>query len=210
MGKLFKEFFLTRIIFLLQWFIFLTCSKEYKGKKVDEKPCVILFWHGRLALMPFAFRHFRFKNKRAYVMISLHKDGEKIARIISFYGLHSIRGSTFKGARTVLKSAFKVLDQNDDIVITPDGPRGPFHSISDGAILIAQKKNVKIRILNYETNRFWKFSSWDQMILPKPFSKIIYRLSDPLDISDLSKNQAKIFLKKEFEKIYNMDSFKVY
>ena len=136
-------------------------------------------------------------------MISHHNDGELIARLIHLYGLNVIRGSTFRGASTALRSAFKVLEQKDDIVITPDGPRGPRHSISDGAILIAQKKNVKIRIANYEASRFWEFKSWDKMILPKPFSRLIYSLSEPFDVSNLEKDEAKVLIKKEFEKFAN-------
>lgn len=183
MGKSFKIHCLTYIIFILQWLIFLSCKKHYKGEKVDRKASVILFWHGKLALMPFAFRHYRQKNKKAYVMISHHKDGEQIAKIIKLFGLDTVRGSTSRGASSALRAAFKVLEQNDDIVITPDGPRGPYHSISDGSIILAQKKELKIRILNYEANRFWEFKSWDKMILPKPFSKITYSLSEPLDLS---------------------------
>jgi len=207
MEKSFKIIFLARIIFFLQWLIFLTCFKTYKGEKINEKPCVILFWHGRLALMPFAFRHFKFFKKQAFVIISHHKDGELIAKVIQLFGLNTIRGSTFKGASAVLRSAFKVLDQKNDVVITPDGPRGPYHSISDGAILLAQKKNVKIRIVNYEASSFWQFKSWDRMILPKPFSKITYSLSEDLDISNLNKEQAKQFLAQKFEKI-RQDDFK--
>lgn len=208
MEKSFKIAFLTRLAFILQWLIFLSCFKSYRGEKLDEKPYVILFWHGKLALMPFAFRYFKFKNKKAYVMISHHKDGERIAKIIEFYGLKKIRGSTSKGSINALRFAFKVLDEKDDIVITPDGPRGPYHSISDGSVLLAKKKNVKIRLLNYEASRFWEFKSWDKMILPKPFSRIIYSLSEPLDVSNLDKEEAKKLIFDEFEKIYKMDSFK--
>ena len=148
MGKSFKIIVLTHLIFILQWLIFLSCKKYYKGKKIDLKPNIILFWHGKLALMPFAFRYYKQKNKKAYVMISHHKDGEIIAKIIKLFGLNTVRGSTSKGASNALRSAFKVLNQNDDIVITPDGPRGPYHSISDGPVILAQKKNLKIRILN--------------------------------------------------------------
>ncbi|TKX31625.1 lysophospholipid acyltransferase family protein [Campylobacter aviculae] len=208
MGNSFKITFIAYLVFILQWIIFLTCKKIYKGNKVDKKPCVILFWHGRLALMPFAFRYFRQKDKKAYVMISHHRDGEQIAKIIKLFGLDTVRGSTSKGASGALRSAFKVLDKNDDIVITPDGPRGPYHSISDGAVLLAQKKNVKIRLLNYEAKRFWKFKSWDKMILPKPFTSLVYSLSDPLDISNLNKEQAKQFLLNCFNNIEKMDNFK--
>ncbi|MBM0637502.1 lysophospholipid acyltransferase family protein [Campylobacter sp. VicNov18] len=207
MGKSFKIYCLTYIIFILQWLIFLTCKKHYKGEKIDLKPNVILFWHGKLALMPFAFKHYRQKNKKAYVMISYHQDGEQIAKIIKLFGLNTVRGSTSRGGSNALRSAFKVLDQNDDIVITPDGPRGPYHSVSDGSITLAQKKGLKIRILNYEASRFWEFRSWDKMILPKPFSKITYSLSKPLDISKLDKEKAKEFLIEQFDKISLADQF---
>lgn len=208
MGNSFKTTLITYLVFILQWLIFLSCKKIYKGNKIDKAPHVILFWHGRLALMPFAFRYFRQKNKKAYVMISHHRDGEMIARIIKLFHLNIIRGSTSKGASIALRSAFKVLDEKDDIVITPDGPRGPYRSIADGAILLAQKKNVKIRLLNYEAKRFWKFKSWDKMILPKPFTTLIYRLSEPLDISNLDKDEAKKKLLACFKHIEELDSFK--
>lgn len=208
MGKSFKIYCITYIVFILQWLIFLSCKKKYKGGKIDHKPYVILFWHGKLALMPFAFKHYRQKDKKAYVMISYHKDGEQIAKIIKLFSLNAVRGSTSKGASTALRAAFKVLEQNDDIILTPDGPKGPYHSISDSSIVLAQKKGLKIRILNYEASRFWEFKSWDKMILPKPFSKITYSLSEPLDILSLDKEKAKEFLMEQFDKISLADQFK--
>lgn len=207
MGKRFKIAFLARLIFCLQWLLFLTCKKIYLGQRVEHKPFVILFWHGRLALMPFAFKHFKHKDKKAYVMISRHKDGELIARNIKFFGINSIRGSSSKGSASVLKQAFKVIDQNDDILITPDGPRGPFRSIADGAVLIAQKKNVPVLLLNYEASAFWQFSSWDKMILPKPFSTLRYRISEPLELANLSLEAAKQKIQEKFAMISQMDSF---
>lgn len=208
MGKSFKIYCITYIVFILQWLIFLSCKKKYKGGKIDHKPYVILFWHGKLALMPFAFKHYRQKDKKAYVIISYHKDGEQIAKIIKLFSLNTVRGSTSKGASSALRAAFKVLEQNDDIILTPDGPKGPYHSISDGSIVLAQKKGLKIRILNYEASRFWEFKSWDKMILPKPFSKITYSLSEPLDILSLDKEKAKEFLMEQFDKISLADQFK--
>ncbi|MCR6570422.1 lysophospholipid acyltransferase family protein [Campylobacter insulaenigrae] len=192
-------------IFLLQWLIFLTCKKVYLGKNLSKNPCVILFWHGRLALMPFAYLKMGIKGKKAYVMISHHKDGEIIARNISFFGLNTLRGSTSKGALTVLKKSFRILDQGDDIIITPDGPRGPFHSISDGSVMIALKKRVSLFLLNYEASSYWEFKSWDKMILPKPFSKITYRLSEEIKIENLNLEEAKVLIKEKFDIISQID-----
>lgn len=71
-----------------------------------------------------------------------------------------------------------------------------------------KKKELKIRILNYEANRFWEFKSWDKMIMPKPFSRITYSLSEPLDILSLDKEKAKEFLMEQFDKISLADQFK--
>ncbi|NDJ26523.1 GTP-binding protein [Campylobacter sp. MIT 12-8780] len=207
MGKQFKIAFLARVLFCLQWLLFLTCKKSYIGQRLEYKPFVILFWHGRLALMPFAFRYFEHKQKKAFVVISQHKDGELITQNIELFGINTIRGSSSKGGANVLRKAFKVLEQNDDVVITPDGPRGPFRSISDGSVLIAQKKNLPIVLLNYEASRYWEFKSWDKMILPKPFSRIRYRISDPIDIKNLELNEAKQIISEKFAIITKEDSF---
>ncbi|TEY02709.1 lysophospholipid acyltransferase family protein [Campylobacter sp. US33a] len=208
MGKSFKYSFLAFGIYILQWLIFLTCKKEYLGQKLDDTPFVILFWHGRLALMPFAFRYFEKKGKKAYVMISHHKDGDLIAKNIEFFKINTIRGSSSKGAISALREAFKVLDKKDDVVITPDGPRGPYHGIADGCIALAQKCKVKILLLNYEASAYWEFKSWDRMILPKPFSKIVYRISEPIEVENLDIDEAKKRIQINFDMMYQMDGFK--
>lgn len=207
MAKWFKFSFLPFLIFLLQWLLYLSCRKEFKGTLDEDKACVLLFWHSRLALMAFIFRHFCPRDKRAFVMISRHKDGEFIARNIKFFGINAIRGSSSKGANKALKEAFKVLENNDYVVITPDGPRGPKEKIKDGAILIAQKMKTKIRIINYEASSFWRFKSWDELILPKPFSRLVYSLSEAFDVRNLEKEAAKAFLQEKFAKIAKDDSF---
>lgn len=205
MAKSFKIDCIAFGIFLLQWLIFLTCKKVYLGEALPKKSCVILFWHGRLALMPFVYKKMGIKEKKAYVMISHHKDGEIIARNIAFFGLNTLRGSTSKGALALLRQSFKILDQGDDIIITPDGPRGPFHSISDGSVMIALKKQTPLYLLNYEASSFWEFKSWDKMILPKPFSKITYRLSEEIKIQNLNLEEAKVLIKEKFDIISQMD-----
>ena len=151
----------------------------------------MLFWHGRLALMSFAYVHW-WKNgqnpqRRAKVMIS-------------FFGIGAIRGSSSKGAVKALAQSFRELKSGTDVIITPDGPRGPYHSVADGAVVIAQKQNAQIQILNYEASKFWQLKSWDKMIIPKPFSEISYTLSPPFSVTDMALEDARELIKKEMEK----------
>lgn len=183
------------LIFILIWCIFLTCRVKFTPTKLPEKPCVAVFWHGRLAMMSFAYRRWWLRDfgskRRAKVIISDHKDGEIITRVISHFGIGAIRGSSFKGGARALMGAIKEIKNGTDVIITPDGPRGPLHSVADGAVILAQRLNLDIYALNYEASSFWKFRSWDEMVLPKPFSRINYSLSTPLNLTGLDLDAGK-------------------
>lgn len=183
------------LIFILIWCIFLTCRVKFTPTKLPEKPCVVVFWHGRLAMMSFAYRRWWLRDfgskRRAKVIISDHKDGEIITRVISHFGIGAIRGSSFKGGARALMGAIKEIKSGTDVIITPDGPRGPLHSVADGAVILAQRLSLDIYALNYEASSFWKFRSWDEMVLPKPFSRINYSLSAPLNLEGLGLEAGK-------------------
>lgn len=187
------------IILLLIWLIYLTCKKNFTPTSLPKKPCIVVFWHGRLAMMSFAYKHWWKKKfggqKSGKVIISDHKDGEIITSVISHFGIKAIRGSSSKGGARALISAFKEIKNGVDVIITPDGPRGPKHSVADGAVVIAQKQNLDIYALNYEASKFWQFKSWDGMILPKPFSTINYSLSKPFSVANLELDEAKELIK---------------
>ena len=120
--------------------------------------------------------------------------------MISFFGIGAIRGSSSKGAVKALAQSFRELKSGVDVIITPDGPRGPYHSVADGAVVIAQKQNAPIQILNYEASKFWQLKSWDKMIIPKPFSEISYTLSPPFSVTGMELEAAREQIKKEMEK----------
>lgn len=195
--------FTTYAIFAIIWVIFLTCKKNFSNTNLTNKPCVVLFWHGRIALMSFAYRHWWRKawqdKRQGKVIISDHKDGEIIARVIKFFKIGTIRGSSSKSGAKALIYALREIKNGCDVIITPDGPRGPFHSVADGAVAIAQMQNTTIQVLNYEADKFWQFRSWDKMILPKPFSTINFTLSEPFSVSGLELEDAKKLIKDKME-----------
>lgn len=186
------------LISVLLWLIFLTCKKQWLGNIRPKIPGVVLFWHEYLAFMPFTYK--KYWQKRIFVIISDHKDGEIIARVTKRFGIDALRGSSSKNAVRVFVGALRELKNGNDIIITPDGPRGPRHSISDGSVTIAQKAGVDIAVLSYNATKFWRFKSWDKMILPKPFSRVTYTLSEPFSIKGLSINEAKELINSKMPK----------
>ena len=180
----------------LMWLLYLTNRKRWHFKsEIPDHPFVVLFWHGELMMAPFIFRKAAPKT-RVNVMISEHFDGEIIAKIIGAFGLATIRGSSRKSAAKVLITALKKVKEGESIGITPDGPKGPRHSVSDGAVVIAQKSNIPIVILNCRPSRYWQAKSWDRFVIPKPFGTIEYYASEPIDISDLEKEAARKLIRE--------------
>lgn len=199
--------FLARnLIFLFIKFLKLTCDIKFKGE-IPNFPCVVVFWHSRLALMILSYEHY-YKNykKTIKVMISSHKDGKIISDVIAKFGVGTIVGSTFRGKISALKNSIDLINGGDDLGITPDGPRGPVNSISDGAILIAKNTNTKICVVNYEASAFWQLNSWDKMIIPKPFSKVNFSVSPPIEVSNIDIIDAKELIKDALMKAKVDDS----
>ncbi|MBE6430444.1 MULTISPECIES: lysophospholipid acyltransferase family protein [Campylobacter] len=198
-GKLANKIIENLLVFLIK-LIYLTCKKEFIGNQPKSKPVVALFWHEKLAFMPFIFSSC-WQGREANVMISDHKDGQMISDIIKHFGIGSIRGSSSKGALKVFLSAIKSINNGVDVVITPDGPRGPRRSISDGSVTIAQKTGVNVVVLSYKASKFWQFNSWDKMILPKPFSKLTYYISSEFSLEGLNIQEAKNLIVKKFDEV---------
>jgi len=197
------------IIYALVWLIFLTCKKTYSDTKLSKKGCVVVFWHGRLAFMSFAYLKFWTRDfggkKRGKVIISDHKDGELIAKIIKFFGIDTIRGSSSKGGAKALAQALREIKSGTDVIITPDGPRGPRHIVADGAAIVAQKTQSEIYALNYEASKFWRLKSWDKMIIPKPFCNVKFSLSRPFSVAGLNISEAKEKIQNELWSASELD-----
>ena len=184
------------ILYLIVKFIYATNKKVYHHPKDDKEPFILCMWHGDLLSQIFNYGHFR----KAWVikaLISENRDGEMIAKIAKLFNCGSIRGSSSKGAAKVLINTIKELKSGIDVAITPDGPRGPRYSIADGIVAISQKSGKNIRCFNAIPSRYWQFKSWDKFVLPKPFGKIDFYISEPFSVQNLSLDVAKELIKSK-------------
>lgn len=169
-------------------------------EKINKnQPFVIAFWHGELLLQPLICNRFLQSHQNASVLISQHFDGDLISRTIRFFGIDSLRGSSSKGGIRVLLNAVKKIESQEYIVITPDGPRGPYHSVADGIVFLAQKSKTPIVISRVIYQSAWEFKSWDRFKIPKPFSKVHCIIKEPLNIESLKLDEAKILIKTKME-----------
>lgn len=176
---------------LLIRFIYLTNRKRFHlPAVVPDEPVVFAFWHGDLLMQPYLYYRFR-KSPHANVLISDHFDGKIIAKIMRYFRLGTIHGSTTRNAAKVLIAAMRSLKEGYDIGITPDGPKGPRHEVADGIVVMAQKTGAKVIVYSCVPSRFWQLKSWDRFTIPKPFGTLSFYASEPIDLSGLETEAAR-------------------
>lgn len=197
MKNYFKFSVLPYILYLLIKLIYLTNRKTFHHPKLNENEAFIFVaWHGDLVSQPINYFNKR-PNGKVKTMISQSKDGEIIAKVYSLFGIGAIRGSSSKGAAKALISTIREIKSGYDVAISPDGPRGPRFSVASGVVAIAQKSGARIIVLSSKPEKYWQFNSWDKFILPKPFGKVNFYMSEPYDIVNLEFEEARDFIKNK-------------
>jgi lysophospholipid acyltransferase (LPLAT)-like uncharacterized protein len=149
----------------------------YAAERAAGRAVVLVLWHGEM--LPLLYYH---RNREIAVLVSEHGDGEIIARILRDFGFRLIRGSTSRGAARALIAVDRELREGFDVGITPDGPRGPRHSVAPGALLAAHRAGAKLMPLAARASAFWQLGSWDRFIIPKPFARITVAYGDPTPV----------------------------
>ena len=184
------------LVYLLMRIIWFTSTKKFHFiSPVGDEQHVCVCWHGELLMSPQAYRKIHKKHK-ASAIISSHFDGSLISSTLNLLGIRSLRGSSSKGAKQVLLQAFKSIKSGEEVLITPDGPRGPRHHMSDGAIGIALKSKLPIFVMSYKAKNYWQLNSWDKFVIPKPFTKVDFYLQS-ICLEGMELNEAKEYLSRK-------------
>lgn len=136
---------------------------------------IIPFWHDQLFLLVFGY-----PGKHAKLLISSSKDGELLARTMKYFDQDTVRGSSSRGGRAAFKEMLNLCKEKADIVLTPDGPRGPRHELKDGVIQLARMSGRPVMPMAFVCSRGHRFKSWDRFLFPFPFSSGVYSFGAPI------------------------------
>ena len=109
---------------------------------------IIAFWHGRQVMMPLAYR-----GDRASILISQHRDGELIARVMRSFGVGAIRGSSTRGGVSAIRQLIREGQKGGDLVVTPDGPKGPACRVQQGVLYVAKITGFPIVPLTFASSK---------------------------------------------------------
>jgi lysophospholipid acyltransferase (LPLAT)-like uncharacterized protein len=109
---------------------------------------ILAFWHAQQLMVPTGYR-----GPGANVLISQHQDGEIIARIISRFGHQAVRGSSTRGGALALRELIRLGRSGADLVVTPDGPKGPRQVAKLGVVQLAKATGLPIVPLAFSCSK---------------------------------------------------------
>ena len=172
-----------------------TIRWRHEGREVAEAiwnaggPVLVCFWHSRIPLSPACWPLGWAQEPRA--VISLSPDGEFIAKAMERIGFPAIRGSSRKesdptndkrGAGAT-RDILRWLKAGNGVAITPDGPRGPMEDMKEGPPLLARLSKAPVLLVGLASKPCLRLGSWDQAMIPLPFTKGLIVWEGPLGAS---------------------------
>lgn len=137
---------------------------------------IFAFWHEYILFLPFVAP----RSRKIDILISTHRDGLLASRVIRYFGLGTVGGSSHRQPRKAFLEMLSRLRSGVDIGITPDGPKGPRRELKDGVVELAYLGGKGVVCLCMKASRCWRVGSWDRMAIPKPFSKVEFRMFAPV------------------------------
>ena len=171
-------------------------------------PVIFCIWHNRLATcIKVLDVHRRPHNSGAGMaaLVSASKDGAFLARILEWFRVQPVRGSTSRRGAQAMLELTTWAERGHDLTITPDGPRGPCYQIQDGITSLAQLTGLPIVPVTMNLN--WKISvkSWDRFQIPLPFARcevcVGKAVRVPQNASDAEREELRRQLETELRAI---------
>jgi lysophospholipid acyltransferase (LPLAT)-like uncharacterized protein len=148
---------------------------------VRNRPVIFAIWHNRLLMLPRVFDPC-FPTRQSYGLISASGDGDLIALFIERSGYGTIRGSSSRKGVIALRQLVETLAAGGNVLVTPDGPRGPVYQASHGIVFLAQKSGAPVIPIHMEYSSSWRLKSWDRFVVPRPFATLRAIFGAPIQV----------------------------
>lgn len=166
----------------------------------NDKKKVYAVWHGQL--LPLVLFY---KSMQTVTIVSKSKDGDIADFFLKKLGYITVRGSSSKGGSEALMNAAALMEEGRNTAVTVDGPKGPKFSVKPGVLYLAKKSGSDIIPVVCNIKRYKRFNSWDNFILPAPFSKINIYFGNSLQVGEsLDKETIKSEIKILREKMLGL------
>ena len=190
-----RKFIIFLSLIYLHLIKFTIIWRKELGKDIGRKNFIWIFWHNRIFL--FILFYLRFLRKEKFIaLISPSRDGEMLSILSRKIGILPVRGSTGHFSPRTGKDILKYLREGYNLIVIPDGPRGPKYKIKDGLLRMSIITETPVLPLNLQISNYFSFHSWDRFMFPLPFCMGKAVISQPIFIEERNLKKEK----KELEK----------
>lgn len=142
---------------------------------------LVAFWHDGIPLAPLLVTRLRWPGTVA-VMLSWHRDAEIAAQAMRHIGIRAVRGSATRGWLGAVRGLLAASGRGDEIVMVPDGPRGPRRRAKEGAVQLARATGLPLIAVGAAARPVRRLGSWDRMQVPLPFARVGLVMSAPVEL----------------------------
>jgi len=171
-----------KIAYYFSRFVNMTMKIEIiKDEKfIEDKNYAYAFWHDKIFL---PMVNMAKMSDKIVNMVSPSKDGQIVATALESYNYKTVRGSSNKDNIKSLVELIRYVKEGYSAGFAADGPRGPKYELKPGIIYLAKKTNIEIVPLGGAYSKKWIVEkAWDKFQFPKPFSKAVYIIGEPIKI----------------------------
>ena len=166
---------------------------EHTEKLLETgEPFLPCYWHQQSVFcIEYLLKLMRDRELKVGFLVSPSKDGEIGAKMLNSLGAHVIRGSSSRTGTQALRDVYlTVKKEKITIAGASDGPRGPALEFKPGWLMLARVTGAPLLPIAYACDRYWKFNSWDQFIVPKPFARLVIVIGEPIWLETKTSNEA--------------------
>lgn len=149
----------------------------YLALRQAGRPVVFLIWHGKIFVVPYFFR-----KRGITALVSPSQDGELVARLMDGWGYKLIRGSGSHPMKTAWIEMKSDLRAGGEVIIVPDGPKGPDRKFKLGAIKLGSETGAVLVPFSFTAKRRTILHSWDRFEMFFPLTRIAAVYGRPIEI----------------------------
>jgi len=159
------------------------------------EPLVVATWHRGLLIAAYCWR-----NRGIVVPISQSRDGDLATALLRHLGFAaSARGSSSRGATSLLRNLIRQARAGQPVGFLPDGPRGPAGIAKPGVMALARASGAPLVPIGISASPSKQFGSWDRAILPLPFARVVGSYGEPIHVPKNATRKELEGLRSELE-----------
>ena len=170
--------------------------EHVEGLWARGAPVIYAIWHGRVLMLPYFYG----RRRPAHVLASHSRDGELLSRFVERFGIGVVRGSSSRGGAVALRGLARVLRRGGtEVLVAPDGPRGPRHVVQPGVVALAGFTGAAIVPIAAGASRGTVLRSWDRFVIPHPFARLCVAIGEPLYVPREADRQTLEAVRRDLE-----------